>query len=219
MIKTKIKNSHKLNRRLIIDGLVVGILAGTFSILYRFMLSKLDKLRLFLFKGMDSVFILVLSLIVIGFIVGKIVKWEPLSSGSGIPQVQAELLGKANMNSLKLIISKFLGGGLSNLAGLSLGREGPSIQIGAAVAKITAKVMKRDNTETRYMITAGASAGLSAAFNAPISGTIFALEEIHKTFSSLVLIPCLIASVAADFISKNIFGIEHFLLKLWSKFL
>lgn len=207
-IRTKIKNLHNLNQRLVIDGLIVGVVAGTFSILYRFMLSILGDLRLFLFNDIDFVIIVILSLIAIGFIVGKIIEWEPLSSGSGIPQVQAELLGKANMNSPKLIISKFIGGGLSSLAGLSLGREGPSIQIGAAVAKIIAKVMKRDNTETRYMITAGASAGLAAAFNAPISGTIFALEEIHKNFSSLVLIPCLIASVAADFISKNIFGIE-----------
>lgn len=207
-IADKIGNLNNLPGRLVIDGFVVGIIAGTASILYRLMLSKLEDVRFFLYNGIDMAIIIILSLIAIGIIVGKLIKWEPLSSGSGIPQVEAELMGKVHMNSASLIISKVIGGGLASVAGLSLGREGPSIQIGAAVSKITAKVMKRDKTEERYMITAGASAGLSAAFNAPISGTIFALEEMHKNFSSLVLIPCLIASVVADFISKNVFGLN-----------
>ena len=207
-IKNKIKKTGNLNERLVIDGLIVGLVAGTFSILYRLMLSKISDFRYILFNDIDSAIILIFSLIIIGFIIGKIIKWEPLSSGSGIPQVQAELMGKEDMNSPKLIITKFIGGGLSALGGLSLGREGPSIQIGAAVAKIAAKLMKRDSTETRYIITAGASAGLAAAFNAPISGTMFALEEVHKSFSAALLIPCLIASIVADYMSKNIFGLE-----------
>lgn len=207
-ITTKIKNLHTLHERLVIDGLIVGLIAGTFSIFYRFMLSKLADLRYYLYNGVGMAIVLILILIAIGFIVGKLIKWEPLSSGSGIPQVQAELMGKVHMSSGRLIVSKLIGGGLSSLAGLSLGREGPSIQIGAATSKILARIMKKDNTEERYMITAGASAGLAAAFNAPISGTLFALEEMHKNFSSLVLIPCLIAAVVADFLSKNIFGLE-----------
>lgn len=207
-ITNKISGLKNLHWRLVIDGLIIGVVAGTFSIFYRFMLSKLSNVTYFLYNGIDSKFIVILSLIIIGFIVGRLLKWEPLSSGSGIPQVEAELIGKVHMNSGRLIISKLLGGGLANIAGLSLGREGPSIQIGAAVSKILAKIMKKDSTEERYMITAGASAGLSAAFNAPISGTIFALEEMHKSFSSLVLIPCLIASVVADFLSKNVFGLN-----------
>ena len=207
-IKNKIKNSRNLHKNLVIDGFIVGIVSGAFSVFYRVMLSKLTDVRSFLYKGLDSPVILLLILIAVGFVVGKLINWEPLSAGSGIPQVQAELEGKVSMNSGKVIISKLLGGGLANLAGLSLGREGPSIQIGAAASKGLARLMKKDNIEERYMITAGASAGLSAAFNAPIAGTIFALEEMHKNFSSLVLIPCLIAAVVADFISKNIFGLE-----------
>ncbi len=207
-ITNKIKNLHNLHKRLVIDGLMVGLVAGTFSISYRFMLSKLSDLRFFLYNGIDMAIILIFFLMAIGFVVGKLIKWESLSSGSGIPQIQAELMGKVDMNTGRLVFSKFIGGGLASLAGLSLGREGPSIQIGAAVSKAIARLMKKDNTEERYMITAGASAGLSAAFNAPISGTLFALEEMHKNFSSLVLIPCLIAAVVADFLSKHIFGIQ-----------
>ena len=148
-ISTKISNSHFLHKRLVIDGFIIGIVAGSASVFYRFILSKLGDLRFFLFKDLNSPILLVLSLLIAGFIIGKLVKWEPLSSGSGIPQVQAELMGKVYMNSPRLVVSKFIGGGLSNLAGLSLGREGPSIQIGAAVSKMLSKIMKRDNTEER----------------------------------------------------------------------
>ena len=132
-IADKIGNLNNLPGRLVIDGFVVGIIAGTASILYRLMLSKLEDVRFFLYNGIDMAIIIILSLIAIGIIVGKLIKWEPLSSGSGIPQVEAELMGKVHMNSASLIISKVIGGGLASVAGLSLGREGPSIQIGAAV--------------------------------------------------------------------------------------
>ncbi len=117
-------------------------------------------------------------------------------------------MGVMNMNPVRVMISKFIGGGLGNLSGLSLGREGPSIQIGGAAAEVLAKIMKKDINEQRFMITTGASAGLAAPFNAPFSGTIFTLEEMHKNFSPLVLLPCIIASIVADFIYKNVFGLN-----------
>lgn len=201
-------NRHRLKSRLVLDGIAVGLVSGTLAILYRLMISGLSDIRYILYHSYDRVLLFVAVLLISGIAIAKLIKWQPLSSGSGIPQVQGELLGKLDMEPGKLIAAKFAGGGLANLVGLSLGREGPSIQIGAAAAKVIAKILRKDRTESRYMISAGASAGLSAAFNAPISGALFALEEIHKNFSALVLIPCLIASVIADFISKNMFGLE-----------
>ncbi|MDO5707947.1 MAG: chloride channel protein [Andreesenia angusta] len=198
---------HKLRSKLVIDGILVGILAGTLSVGYRLMLSKLAHIRHSLYTD-KSIFIFILVILLASYIIHRMIKLEPLSSGSGIPQVQGELLEKIDMDEKKVLGAKLIGGGFANLVGMSLGREGPSIQIGAAGAKLLAKIMGKDRTERRYMISAGASAGLSAAFNAPISAALFALEEIHKNFSALVLIPCLIASVIADFISKNIFGLE-----------
>lgn len=199
---------HGLKSRLVLDGIIIGLISGTITILYRLLLSRLSDIRYFLYHSYDYILLFIFILVISGLIIARLIKWQPLSSGSGIPQVQGELLGKFNMEPEKIIGANFVGGGLSNLVGLSLGIEGPSVQIGAAAAKIVSKIMKRDKTESRYMISAGASAGLSAAFNAPIAGTLFALEEIHKNFSVLVLLPCLIASVIADFLSKNIFGLE-----------
>ncbi len=201
-------NKYTLKSKLVLDGIAIGLVSGTLSIIYRLMISRLSEARYYFYHNYDHILTFVVTLILSGIVISKLIKWQPLSSGSGIPQVQGELIGKLDMEPGKIIAAKFVGGGMANFVGLSLGREGPSIQIGAAAAKVVARILKKDRTESRYMISAGASAGLSAAFNAPISGALFALEEIHKNFSVLVLIPCLISSVIADFLSKNVFGLE-----------
>ena len=94
------------------------------------------------------------------------------------------------------------------MGGLSLGREGPSIQLGAMAGKGISHVLDRGKTEERYLMTCGASAGLAAAFHAPLAGVIFAVEEIHKGFSTSILISVMTASVTADFIASHLIGLE-----------
>ncbi len=209
-IQNSLKRYRKLKRRLVTDGIFAGILGGFLSLAYRWVLSWTDGVRNAVYQDSRGIQILgwVAVCIAAAWIIGKLVQWEPLSSGSGIPQVQAEILGLAEMNPRRILLSKLTGGILGNLAGLSLGREGPSIQIGAAAGKICSRFLKRDSTEENYLISAGAAAGLAAAFNAPLAGTLFTLEEMHKNFSPLLLIPSLIAAVIADFMSKNIFGLQ-----------
>lgn len=209
-VKTALENYKKLQKRIILDGLLVGLVSGTFAVMYRLMLVKLDFLRAIIFSHSEAHYIgmMIIAFTVLALIAGYFVKKVPLSSGSGIPQIQGELLGVLDMKAFPVLISKFAGGGLANFAGLSLGREGPSIQIGGASGKMLSKFLKKDINEERYMISAGASAGLAAAFNAPIAGTLFALEEMHKNFKPLILVSCLIASVVSDYISQNIFGLK-----------
>ncbi len=110
-------------------------------------------------------------------------------SGSGIPQIKGRVVNKLRLNWFKILIYKFLGGVIALAAGLSLGREGPSVQIGGAVGEGVADLTyKKVKVKKEYLITSGASAGLAAAFNSPLSGMIFALEEIHRNFSPLVLL-------------------------------
>lgn len=80
--------------------------------------------------------------------------------------------------------------------------------MGAAIGEGFSKCLKRVNIEKKYLITSGASAGLAAAFNAPLSGVIFALEEVHKSFSPLVLVSAMAASLVADFVSKQFLGMN-----------
>ena len=110
------------------------------------------------------------------------------------------------MRWLRILWVKLVGGIVGIGLGLSLGREGPSIQIGAVTAQGLSRAFGRTRMEERYLITAGASAGLAAAFNAPLAGVMFALEELHRNFSGVVLAPSMAAALLATMVSRYVFG-------------
>lgn len=210
--------SYELNRAerfrivLIGEGLLVGAVAGVIVLLYRLVLAYAgDWLQMILDYAKGSpmkmcLWFIVLALLAV--VVGLLVKWEPMISGSGIPQLEGEMAGKLNQRWQKVLPAKFLGGFLSLLAGLSLGREGPSIQLGAMTGKGISRILDRGKTEEKFLLTCGASAGLSAAFHAPLAGVMFSLEEIHKNFSVSVLVSVMTSSITADYISSQVFGLE-----------
>ena len=147
-----------------------------------------------------------LCLTAMAVIIGKLVTYEPMISGSGIPQLEGEMAGKLEQTWWKVIPVKFLGGFLSLLGGLSLGREGPSIQLGAMSGKGIARVLQCGRTEEKFLMTCGASAGLSAAFHAPLAGVMFSLEEVHKNFRRYTVSALLL--FMADLIAGSVIGIE-----------
>ena len=128
-------------------------------------------------------------------------------SGSGIPQVEGILTRRLKMNWFTVLYNKFIGGLICLGAGLSVGREGHSVQMGACIGQGIAKRLNKLENEEKYLITSGACAGLSSAFNAPLSDVMFALEEAHKSFSPLFLLSAMIVSLAGDFVSKHFFGL------------
>jgi H+/Cl- antiporter ClcA len=203
---------YSFRSKIIAQSVLVGLISGLVVVFYRFLLEKAIHIAHISYKFQLNNYwfipIWIIILIITGYIVGSIIQNEPMSSGSGIPQVEGIILRKLNMNWLKIILGKFIGGVLCIGAGLSLGREGPSIQIGASVGQGFSAIFKRVKLEEKFLITSGASAGLAAAFNAPISGAIFAMEEVHKNFSPIVLGSALTASITADFVSKQFFGLK-----------
>lgn len=198
--------------KLVIEGIAIGILTGFLIVMYRLALEEAIKLLTGIYRILSDkpwyipVWIIVLALI--GYLIGLLVRHEPMISGSGIPQIEGVLLGKLEMKWWKVIPGKFIGGVLAIGSGLSLGREGPSIQLGAAIGQGFSKLLKRAKVEEKYLITSGASAGLAAAFNAPLAGAMFALEEVHRNFSSLVLLSSLSAALSAEYVSKRFFGLK-----------
>ena len=201
-----------LRTLLVFEGLLVGIVSGLVTSLYRYVLDRADDIRNAAL-GLCSGHPLRMAcwfgiLIVLAVLVTALLKWEPMISGSGIPQVEAELLGYIRPRWWRVILGKIAAGFLCIVGGLSLGREGPSIQLGGMAGKGVSRWLKRFRLEEHFLITCGASAGLSAAFNAPLAGVMFALEEIHKNFSAMVLLSCMAASLIADYISNGIFGME-----------
>ncbi|MBW9157444.1 H(+)/Cl(-) exchange transporter ClcA [Clostridium sp. FP2] len=203
---------HSFRLKLVFEGICVGIITGLLIVLYRYALEKAGILLSEVYKTIFINPILLLpwvgALVIMGYIVGLMVKHEPMISGSGIPQVEGVLLRKLDMKWWRVLLGKFIGGVLSIGSGLSLGREGPSVQLGAAVGQGFSKVFKRVKVEEKYLITSGASAGLAAAFNAPLAAVMFSLEEVHKNFSPLVLLSALAAALSADFVARGFFGLK-----------
>ena len=203
---------HNFRLKLVFEAICVGIITGLLIVLYRYALEESGAFITKVYKTISINPILILPwvavLIILGYIVGLLVKHQPMISGSGIPQVEGVLLRKLDMCWWKVILGKFIGGVLSIGSGLSLGREGPSVQLGAAVGLGFSKIFKRVKIEEKYLITSGASAGLAAAFNAPLAGVMFSLEEVHKNFSPLVLLSTLAAALSADFVARGFFGLK-----------
>lgn len=207
-----IRRAERFQVILIGEGLLVGGIAGLVVLLYRMLLGSagewLGKILAYA-KGslirMAGWFIILMFL---AWIVSRLVSFEPMISGSGIPQLEGEMTGKLDQKWWKVLPAKFFGGFLCLLGGLALGREGPSIQLGAMVGKSVSNGLDRGKTEEKFLLTCGASAGLSAAFHAPLAGVMFSLEEVHKNFSVSVLVSVMTASLTADFISSTVIGTE-----------
>ena len=207
-----ITNDGEHHSKLVLKGLLVGIIAAFVVVLYRFALSYAEDFSFFIYSFIKDKKYLIpiwfIILILLAFFIGKLIDKEPYISGSGIPQVKGVMGGYIKNRPLSIIINKFIGGTLCIVSGLSLGREGPSVQLGSSVGDIVSKKFKSTRLERRLLISSGATAGLAAAFNAPLSGVLFSLEEIYKYFSPLVLISTITAAVVADFISKQFFGLN-----------
>ena len=206
----KLKSNKNEALFLVVRGLEVGIFAGLVAVLYRYMLSfaetGLEKVLEYVHQNPSRIALWLILLAILGVFVYFINKWEPDASGSGIPQVNAEIKGRLNPNWWKVILAKLIGGTTSVFSGLSLGREGPSVQLGGMAAKGVAKITKADKTTELRMISCGAGAGMAAAFNSPLAGTMFVMEEIHHSFDKNILCMGIVSTVVADYISKLFFG-------------
>ncbi len=201
---------EKPKYRLIWQGILIGIFSGLMAVFYRWLLGVSEDGRnqvlQFLQKTPALMIVWFLLLVAIAWVVSRLLKSEPMISGSGIPQLEGEFHGKFVAKPFKVLALKMIGGALSVFSGLSLGREGPSIQLGAMGGRILSDGFKRDGEEKNFLLLCGASAGLSAAFNAPLAGVLFAVEEVYKTISPSLLFSVMVSSVTADFISKLFFG-------------
>ena len=205
------QNGKYFRVRLLLEGSLIGIIVGFIISLFRFLLEKSEQLRpmLYQYLTLENWLYIVgyfLGLACVAFVLYKLVQIEPMASGSGIPQIKGILLGRMHMNWLRVLVYKFVGGVLAIGSGLSLGREGPSVQLGATIGQGISRMRKSSRLEERFLLTSGAGAGLAAAFNAPLAGVIFCLEELQKNFSPMVLIPAIAAALAATLVGQEFFG-------------
>ena len=210
-----ISGMNEIKWRIALKGILSGLISGLLVVLYRLGIESGSELaiNLYAYLRLHPLLILpwILCILAAGVLIAWLIHLEPMASGSGIPQVEGQLIYGLRIKWHSVLIVRFVAGFLASVFGLSLGREGPSIQIGASGSQALAKKVSKNKLEENYLITAGAAAGLSAAFNAPLSGIVFALEEVHRSFSGLILITATTASLTADIVSKYFFGLKPIL--------
>ena len=207
---------RRLSRRfqvsLVWEGALVGLVGGGVVTLYRLALSWAERMLRGITGAAAGDALLVACwfcvLAITLLVVSALLRWEPNTSGSGIPQVDAEVLDRLDAPWARVIPAKFAEGTLLAFSGISLGREGPSVQLGGMSGKAVSRILRRKRGEERLLVTCGAAAGMSAAFHAPLTGVLFALEEIHKQFSAPLIISVMCSAVVADFLVAQVVGID-----------
>ena len=189
-----------------IYGLTAGVAAVAFQRgidwVYQFGLVRLShhSRPVFIF---GSLLILTGTSLTVGWLMNS---YGRDAAGSGIPQLKLAFWKDFGFVPWRVAWVKFLAGILSVGGGSSLGREGPSVQIGATLASNLAGLTGEAKQNRRAASAAGAAAGLAAAFNAPLAATTFVLEEIIGDLNSRLLGPMLLASVLGALVVQGIIG-------------
>jgi CIC family chloride channel protein len=191
---------------------VVGGASGLLGAVFRLVLERSDRFRGVVIdwahdKGIVGFGLLIgIVAIAAGLAAGLVRRFAPLAKGSGIPQVEAVLHDEQPPPTLILIPVKFFGALLAMGAGFALGREGPTIQMGASIGHFLATACRRNQDDVKALLAAGAGAGLATAFSAPVAGAVFVLEELVRRFDTRITITTLCASGSAIAVARLLLG-------------
>ena len=167
---------------------LVGAIAGLIVSLFEAAIHWLTDSRLHFFDswqlpvGITAILVILAGALfaAIGFVATA--KLAPETSGSGIPHVEGALDGLHDIRWWRVLPVKFFAGTLTLSSGMVLGREGPSVQIGGAVGRMCASLTSKYPYAPHILTASGAAAGLAAAFNAPLAGILFIIEEMRPQF-------------------------------------
>ena len=198
--------------RLFPKAALVGLLSGLLAVAFRSMLALGDFTRDRLVLWSHSLgfagWLAPVAFSAVGAALALLVvrKWAPEASGSGIPHLESVLRRHRTLRWKAVLPAKFVGGVLAIGSGLALGREGPTVQMGGAVGAGVSRLLKVGTQERLTLIAAGAGAGLAAAFNAPLAGLVFVLEELQRDFRPSVFGAAFLAAAAADVVSRLFSG-------------
>lgn len=196
--------------KIIVQAILVGLISGMLVVGFKVSINSLFwTIQKFLsaFPTWQKALIFPLITTLGGLISGILVyKFAPETKGSGIPYVKMTMARMGNMTRIRSIIVKFFAGVAGIGTGLSLGREGPSVQLGAGAGALVGRLFKMSGTNQDKLIAAGAGSAIGATFNAPIAGTIFVLEELVQKFTPALLFPVLVATVSAASLARHFLG-------------
>lgn len=165
----------------VLIGIACGLIIGLFK---RAIGLVSDFMKGLIFKAHDNILLslgVIILLVLIGTLIYYLAKRNSNIEGSGIPIIYGMIDNKFEVGSFRTLMEKFVTSTLAIGSGLTLGREGPSVQIGGLIGDIGYKLSKSKEDRANF-IGAAAGAGIAVAFNAPLTGILFTVEEIfHKT--------------------------------------
>jgi CIC family chloride channel protein len=199
-------------RHILPKALVVGLVAGLIASLFRIALQAGELSRIGWIQRLPRWWALPFSVAVgaIGSGVGLwlVRRFAPETAGSGIPDLKNVVTGTKELRWKRVLPVKFIAGVAGIGGGLTLGREGPTVQMGGATGLMVSTWfrVRQGEGERKALISAGAAAGLAAAFNAPLAGMIFVLEELTGSFTPVVFVASFLAAVSADVVCRVVAG-------------
>ncbi len=209
---TGLQSVEVKRRHILPKAVVVGLVAGFIASCFRMALQRCELGRIGWIQGLSPAWGLAAALgcgaLGSGIGLWLVRRFSPETAGSGIPQLKSVVTGEDQLHWKRVLPVKFLAGIAGIGGGLTLGREGPTVQMGGATGLMVSTWfrVKRGEGERKALISAGAAAGLAAAFNAPLAGLIFALEELNGNFTPVVFVAAFLAAVTADIVCRVVTG-------------
>lgn len=195
-------NAFNLFALSIITGLFVGVIITFYNILMHLGEDAAEKLYALFVQNPVFIPLLFLGLAAGALVIGTAVRFVPMARGSGIPQIEGAARGVVRFKWYVTLCTMFAASLACVCIGYPAGAEGPSLEIGGSVGGGVTSVLKRNQMVKRLQIASGASAGFAVAFNAPITGMVFALEEAFRSFSAQMFI-CASISVVTALLTSN----------------
>ena len=210
----RFNDTNTKNSRLLFYALIVGLIVGLAGSIFRIVLGYIEVFRDDLYKNASNsgflgwVIPILFAIIGISIALFLVRKFAPETSGSGVQEIEGALDGIRPIRWKRVLPIKFFASLFSLGSGLLLGREGPTIQIGANIGKMIKDALGKSDTEDNPLISAGAAAGLASAFNAPFAGIIFIIEEMHEhfRFNFYSVAAIMIGAGTADFVVRSLVG-------------
>jgi CIC family chloride channel protein len=194
------------DRLALLLSLVIGALVGLVVVAFILLTGRLAA-HMYPSGGAGwrRVLVPTLGSLITGFL---LFRFFPDARGSGIPQTRAAIFIHDGRISLRTVLGKFLCCSASLASGIALGREGPSVQIGAGISSVIARRLGLSAAQVRWLLPVGASAALAAAFNTPIAAVLFSLEEIMGDMHAPILGSVVLSSTTSWMVLHLVLGDE-----------
>jgi chloride channel protein, CIC family len=185
-------------------ALVIGALTGLTVVAF-ILLTEREGLRLYPAGAAPwrRVLFPVVGSLVIGYL---LFRYFPNARGSGVPQTKAALFAREGRITLRTVLGKFFCTSATLASGIPLGREGPSVQVGAGIASVLGRSLGLRPEKVKALLPVGAAAAIAAAFNTPLAAVLFALEEIMGDLHASVLGSVVLASATSWLVLRLLLG-------------